>query len=222
MKNLRNYLPINQLADYIDVESIDNTALVNAERDIDNLCALFYQGINRPAVYYPYFVNNLSINNNQATTSEVLSPSGYFSLTVLEVLSGTNKGLRIFIDDSNLSNNQTILSFSDVNINETGLKAKLHQVAKFPRVADTSIIDGGYQKTIPEFLKEAVAYQYEFRSNNPDSFNNVNQLKSYSVDKESFSETFDTTSKKATDIEDLIAPATRSILDKQGLTVQNL
>lgn len=220
MESLRRYI-----ADQTELElylgtlsSFDNKELIRAERDIDKLIGNFYQGENRPAVYNTTQVYTAVLTTTTATIAG-LSPNndGYFDYCTIEIISGSKKGKRIAIS----SQSGSTLTFFDTQsgLSETS-KVKIFQEGKFPRVADTETDGGVYYKTIPEFLKEAVALQYSYRIAEGDNLNTEQVQSGYSVSRDSYSENFDNSKTKS--IEQRISPQAYDILADRGLTITTI
>jgi hypothetical protein len=208
------------VTDYVDTNStIDELVLRRAEIDIDNAVALFYQRRNRKFVYYEYDLDDVTLTTTTATSSQLNTANGYYDRTVLEIMSGADAGKRIFVkthvnDTLTFWNTQTGLSGTET--------CRLIQIGKFPRLADSDIANNTYYKIIPEFIKEAVAYQYKFRLDNPSIFTNPNPVSGYRVEQDRYSEQFDTSSKNERTIQDRIDPVAWDILSQHGLTTQSL
>jgi hypothetical protein len=215
----RRYLTTAELSDYISVDTPDILTLRQAEIDIDSVIPIFYQRGNRKFIYNPYDIPTLTIvDNNSATTTDLPNQSGFFSKTVLEILSGANAGTKIFISEANVAGNTTTLTFADTQSLTVGVVvAKIYQIAKFPRLIDYQLSNSIYYKTIPEFIKEAVAYQYQFRADNPAIFNITGKVTEAEVDQDQARVKFGDQSRTK---KDLISPVAWDILDSQGLTQQ--
>jgi hypothetical protein len=220
--NLRQYLPASEINNYVTVDTpIDLQVLRQAERDIDSVIAKFYQGINRPFITSYYDLDDCVLTTTTATTSQLGNADGFYSKTVLEIMSGANAGKRIYIASSTSSSGSSTLTFSDTQTGLTGtVSARLYQEGKFPRRIDVDNSNAGYYKVIPEFLKECVALQYKFRTDHPEVFNDTNVLSSYSVNQGQWSKNYDTNKKR--NIKDFTDPTAYNILNDLGLTAQTL
>jgi hypothetical protein len=129
------------------------------------------------------------------------------------ILSGANTGSRFAIR----SNTSNVLTYFDTNALSTGTEAvKIYQFGKCPMIKDKNYIGSNYNKTISEQIKEAVAYQYVFRTEN--DINVKNPVTSYSVSQDSYSEHFAVD--KPLSITERISPQAMDILG--GLTIQTI
>lgn len=220
MQSLRKYLKNqSELITYTGtLTNFDPDQLVRAERDIDKVVGVFYQGPNRKSILGITDVRNAVLTSTTATITD-LSPNNtdFYSYSVLEILSGSNKGMRIAIESQ--ANN--ILTYFDT---QTGLsetsKIRVYQEGKFPRLVDTWAEDSVYYKSIPEFIKECVALQYLYRVQEGTNLQTENVQSSYRVDEDSYQESFDTSTKKI--ITDRISPEALDILDSKGLTSNSI
>lgn len=198
--------------------SFDSDQLVRAEGDIDKVIASFYEGVNRPFLLGRPSVYSAVLTSTQATVTD-LSPinDGYWSRTVLEILDGSNAGLKIFI--SNNSSNILTFNSEQAGLSETS-NVKLYQEAKIPRNQDTLAKGTDYFKSIPEFIKQAVALQYQYRITEGQNLMNKQKVKSYGIDKASYSEDYDTGRNKT--MYDRVSPEALDILSDHGLIGQTL
>jgi hypothetical protein len=213
-QSLRRYLTFEQLQGYqpsVVVE--DNNILIEAEKDIDNIIANFYQGVFRKSFYTTLFFESVTLTPTTATISSSNFTNGELAYTVLEILSGANTGSRFAIR----SNTSNVLTYFDTNALSTGTEAvKIYQFGKCPMIKDKNYIGSNYNKTISEQIKEAVAYQYVFRTEN--DINVKNPVTSYSVSQDSYSEHFAVD--KPLSITERISPQAMDILG--GLTIQTI
>jgi len=182
--SLRNYLTVEELQDRRpNIAEVDLSVLEQAEKDIDLVTASFVEGANRKGYSSVLLLENVALNGTTATVPTLASTQGYYSYCILEVLSGANAGKRFFITTSN---NQTITLNVDSEITET-IVCKVFQLGKYPMAKDWWSANNVEYKTIAEEVKEAVAYQYEFRLANAGYLNNKYAQTGYSVSGDSFS-----------------------------------
>lgn len=222
-QSLRRYLTREELENYITLEDDFNVEnLRKAEIEIDNAIAVYYEGGNQKSINKKIMVENSKVTLN-ATTCIITGFSydnGYFINSVLEILSGADYGKKIFIKSDVKVDDTHTLTFFDAEVGLTGSEnIQLFQVAKFPRIFDCSIVDSNIYKSIPEFIKEAVANQYQWRLKNLDKIENAQLRTSYSVARDSYSESFG--DKRLSSI-DRLSPVAMDILDSEGLTIQTI
>lgn len=227
-ESLRRYIANQtELAEYVTIAgTFDAATLRKAELDIDKAVAIFYEGGYAPFLFGEILEvesSEIALTANNATLTGFGWQAGYLDRSVLEIRSGSDAGKRIFVESQTISGDDRILTFADT---QTGLSGspicRIYQEAKFPRVCDTEYTESTYTKTIPEWLKEAVALQYNFRVNNAQNLENVNQLSGYSVSKDSYSENFDTAPSGNSSIRDRLSPEAMDILDCYGLTAESI
>lgn len=176
-----------ELSERIPGVVVDEVVLSQAEADIDNIIGIFNEGGFRKAFWRPEFVGSVVITATTATLSSSNTTNGYYARTVLEILSGDNAGSRIFVDSS--VNN--VLTFESQTIAGT-FDCRIYQLAKAPFLVDSQSYNNNIYKTISEDIKQAVAYQYQFRLKNKNILDSNFATKKYSVDKDKYEEEFDT------------------------------
>lgn len=172
------------------ISSFDNEILIKAEIDVDNMIANFYQGAFSKFFLgsYTFESTDVVLTTTKATISNYTTTNGYFAYTVLEILSGANAGVRLAVKN----NTNNVLTFFDTNTGITGSEAiKIYQLAKAPFYSDTDLVEDTYFKTINEKIKEAVAFQYVFRSRKQE-LDELKAVSSYNVSSDSYSENYDT------------------------------
>lgn len=221
-EDLRRYITPAEITDYVSVSTpVDELVLRQAQKDIDNVIAKFYQGNNRPFLV-PYIdIDDCVLTSTTATSTQLANANGYYSKAVLEIMSGANAGKRIYIASSESNSGSSILTFGSTQTGLTGtVSARVYQEGKFPRSIDVDLSNTAYLKVIPEFAKECVALQYKFRIDHPEIFNDTNILAGYSVNKGGWSKNYDT--KKERQIKDFTDPTAFNILADLGLTTQTL
>lgn len=222
-ESLRRYLTQQELESYITLDdTFDAENLRKAEIEIDNAIASFYEGGNQKAIFNKIIVENTKVTLN-STTCVITGfghTNGYFSKSVLEILSGVNAGKRIFVKSDVKVNDTHTLTFSDEVVGLNGNESiALYQIAKFPRNIDCALVDSDIFKSIPEFVKEAVASQYAWRLKNLDALDNTQLRSGYSVARDSYSESFGGGRSSSSD---RISPTAMDILDSHGLTIQSI
>jgi len=197
------------------VTTFNLQTLIQAENDIDNLLARFFQGAFRKAIVTNYKYDTCLINASSATVTGLSADDGYYSKTVLEILSGANSGKR-FAVKSQTSNVLTLYETS--GLTNVTASVRIYQLAKAPFAKDMVSSNSTWNKIIDERIKEAVALQYDFREANPILFGSNYPVKEYQVSKDSYSEKYDTTSKAG--LIDRIHPDAYELL--KSLTTQSL
>lgn len=198
------------------ISSFDNEILIKAEIDVDNIIANFYQGAFSKFFLgsYTFESTDVVLTTTTATISNYTTINGYFAYTTLEILSGTNSGVRLAVKN----NTNNVLTFFDTNTGITGSPTiKIYQLAKAPFYCDTDLLEDIYFKTINERIKEAVAFQYVFRSKKKE-LDELKAVSSYNVSSDSYSENFDT-SKEIT-IKERFSPQALDVLG--SLAVQSI
>ena len=189
--SLRQYLTSDELLTRRpSLTTVDTAVLEQAEKDIDLLVANFYQGAFRKASLGEFIYSNVILNNLTATITNINQTVGYYSYCVMEILSGTKAGKSFLIK----ANSANVITFFKSTSSVETVAVKVYQLGKFPMAKDTNYFGNTVYKTIAEDVKEAVAYQYEFRLNNKDGLNNKYAQTSYSVSGDSFSSNFDVNS----------------------------
>ena len=219
MNDLRRYLTVQELQNRrgAGTPAVNSKLLDKAQRQIDSAIAVRIEGANAKSLVFPLIVKKALFNENICTiTSSQLT--GYYTRGTLEVLEGSFAGSRIFINSSIRVANTNNILFDTVTGLTGELDVKIYQYPKFPRKQDTQLVENVYQKTIPEFLKEAVELQYDYLERTNKRANQFN-VKSYSVARDSYSETF---GDERTSAIDRINPEALDILDSYGLTTQSL
>lgn len=221
LESLRRYLLETEFADY-NLADVDNYVLIQAERDIDNAVANFYQGSLAKFFLGTEIQDNVTLTTTTATLGNAQPSDNFYSYTVLEVMTGANASKKIAIQ-SNASN---VLTFFDTQAGLSGnVSVRVYQSGKFPMYRDTESLTNAFYKTIRQEIKQAIAEQYRFRLANPDLFANQTKVQSsYSTSASSWSESF-ATGKNGVDrisIRDLTAPIAMQILEEAGLTIQTI
>lgn len=221
--SLRRYLTQEELESYITLDDDFNAEnLRKAEIEIDNAIASFYEGKNSKAISNKIVAKKAQITLNSTTCviSNFGYPNGYFINSVLEILSGANSSKRIFVkSDVKVGDTHTLTFFDAVPGLSGSEDVQIYQIAKFPRNCDCALVDSDIFKSIPEFIKEAVANQYEWRLKNLDSLDNSQLRSGYSVARDSYSESFGGIRSSSID---RISPIAMDILDSHGLTIQTI
>lgn len=225
MEDLRRYI-VNEaeLGEYTIIENFSLLELIKAQADVDSLMSTFYEGSNRPFLFHRDFFSDeeTTLSSTNALISDSSQPNGFYDNTVLEILSGTNKGLRKYVTRSTLSGGTNVLTFADEEVGLSGNESvKIYQLAKFPRLQDTTQINSAYYKSIPEFIKQAVAFQYSYRISNSSSDESNSNLKSYSVAGDSFSKVLKGVN-EVTSINHSISPQAYNILQANGVLTQSV
>lgn len=167
MSSRRGYVSQAELAEYADV-TISNTTeaddqISQAEEQIDNYVG--YQN--------KFFSGKIEgIAQSGTTTSLVLDVDHFqnfnyvdwFKGMMIEIIGGTNAGLRRLITASDASGGITFEAFPSAIDNTSYYK--IWQIGKFPRVKDvavnSNVSPSQYYKSIPEAVKRATAAQVEY------------------------------------------------------------
>jgi hypothetical protein len=210
MESLRRYITDTELQDRgISAPSVFKT--IQAEREIDSIIKNFYQG-----PFAPVILGTTNFTGAVFTTTSVTLPethkSNFWDYSVLEITSGENKGELIFLTTSN----GALIQFAESQTITAGTyDCKIYQEGKFPRDVDTVIQDDACYKSIPSWVKDCVAYQYLFRENNSQLFNQNYATKSYSVNRANYSEEYAVDAPIKT--ENRISPDVLTILEARGM-----
>lgn len=213
--SLRQYLSKEELQDRRpNIAEVDLVVLEEAEKDIDLVTASFIEGANRKGYASTILLERVVLSGATATAPTLASSEGYYSFCVLEVLSGNNAGKRFPITTSN---NQTLTLKEDSGITET-IVCKVYQLGKYPMAKDWWSANDVQYKTISEEVKEAVAYQYEFRLANSGSLNSKYAQTGYSVSGDSFSTNYNPNIQNS--IKERISPQALDLLSR--FTTQSL
>lgn len=214
-QSLRRYLTKTELQERSNISSVDTLTLIQAEQDIDNILATRYQGYYRQFLVYEHIFDNITLTATTATLNGATATNGYFAYTTLEILSGNFAGNKYAVKN----NTNNVLTFWDTNTGLTGNAiGKVYQTGKAPFDGGSLYTSNTYFKSIDERIKQAVAFQYEFRNKNSKMFEKIYSTTSYLVDQDRYSENFDTQNKIT--IEQRISPQAIDILE--GLTSQTL
>lgn len=212
MESLRRYVTNTELEER-GIAAPETFKIIEAERDIDTVVKTFYEGPLSPFFDWLDYFDSVVFTTTNATLPQTFEQN-YFTYTVIEITSGANTGLVIPI----ASSNGTVVTFASTqSITPGTYSAKIYQEGKFPRLAESNNQNNVWHKTIPQWLKDCVAYQYSFRLNNAALFNNASPLSSYRVDGDSYSETFDTNSSFSYTKENRISPDALAILSSRGM-----
>lgn len=223
METLRSYI-----ADQTELEtytgsltSFSSRDLIRAEQDIDSIIGNYYEGVNRKfyANREVFESSKITLSSTTATIADNNNSSGFYSYCVLEILSGANKGLRKLVISSTLSGGNNVLTF---NVEEVGLTGSedilIYQIAKIPRIKDITSVSSSYYKSIPEFIKEAVALQYQFRLNNEATLTSSQTIKRERTARDSVEIEYSDSSSGSISTQSLISPQALSLLQDEGLT----
>lgn len=217
MESLRKYVTDQDLIERgIGAPSLPK--IIVAERDIDTVIKNFYENVNRKWLIGDLYYSDTVFTTTTATIGNTTYDDNYFAFTAIEIMSGANKGEVIGVASSEQSGSSTILTFNETQTITAGTyNAKIWQEGKFPRIIDVDSANQVYNKAIPTWLKDCVAYQYLFREANAQLFNTGFPTKSYRVQRDSYQEDFDTTSGYAFAIENRTSPDALSILSDKGM-----
>jgi hypothetical protein len=199
-----------------NIDSFDNDLLIKAEIDIDNIIANFYQGAFSKQFkgFETFESTKVVLTTTTATISDITVSNGYYAYTTLEILSGSNSGVKLAVKN----NTNNVLTFFNTNTGITGSETiKIYQTGKAPFYCDTNYLENTYFKSIDARIKDAVAFQYVFREKNKDLDQNK-ATTGYRVSQDEYSENFDTSIKNS--ITDRISPQALDIL--QSLTSQTI
>lgn len=189
--------------------NFDNQTLIKAELDIDNAIANFYQGGFSKALITKNSYE-ITLTNTTATIINKTFQDGYFSKTVVQLLGEEDK---VFFVKSSVNN---VLTFQDSQDLDGTYVALIYQLAKAPFYKDKFYKNNTIYKTIDNKIKEAVAIQYQYLSEN--SSTERYPISGYSVDGEDYSERYNT-DKMTTSI-DRLDPRAYDLI--AHLTVQSL
>lgn len=214
MPSLRQYTNksvIAQIAD-IDEANISDSLLNRAEMMIDSYIADFYEGS-----FSKIFKGEVWLETSNATftdTTLTITPNSgnsdnYWTYTVIELLSGSQKGLIIPV----ISSTGNVLTFDSVTGLTGQVACRIYQLGKFPMYKDCSTY-----KSIPREVIEAVAYQVEFM------LNEGKKLNKPSKKSESIGENYSYTNEDSAmdTIENRMSPIAKDILRNAGYTAQTI
>jgi hypothetical protein len=226
MESLRRYIKnLSELETYTGIlSSFDNLQLIRAEQDIDKLVGTFFEGAFAPSVFQTISAkpSEVTLTTTTATVQNLGYNTGYFDFCTLEILSGSNRGKRIAIETSTESGGTQTLTFFDTQTGLSGSPAvKIYQAGKFPMTQDVEIEDSIYYKSILDDVKQAVAYQYEYRVREGDSIDNVNTLTSWSRSKDSYREEYGDGSGQS-NATNRVSPQALDLLSSYGFTTQSM
>ena len=211
--NLRNYLTPAELQEYPPtLITVNNNILIRAEQDIDNIIATFTRGAYKKAIAGSTIYEVCAIDGFNATLQGFNGGNGYLSRTVLEILSGTQAGTRYFIS----AQAGNILTLSTDTALDATVAVKIYQFGKLPFSKDNNYLNNNFYKVIDQRVKEAVSYQYVYRTEN--DVDTKYPVDSYSVNGENYSESYSV--KEDNTIRERISPQALDILD--FLTTQSL
>jgi hypothetical protein len=220
MESLRRYVTSQDLINR-GIASPTTFKIIQAERDIDSAIKNFYEDVFRPfnLVDTSYSANNCTFTTTTLTIADFVTTNNYFAYSAVEILSGANKGRQIAIESSTSSGNQTVLNFFDTPqaITPGNYRARTWQEGKIPMIANCFLEDQTWEKVIPSWLKDCVAYQYLYRENNPGVFNSLYPQKAYEVDQDQYREEFDTSNTALLTVDNRTSPDALSILNTKGL-----
>lgn len=175
MTSRRNYLSLEELAEYADITIIDETEaydqISQAEELIDS-----YVGFQTRFV--PEVVQGLASAGGASTlTLETAHQNvyftDYFKGCEIEILGGVGEGQRRRINSSTYAGVLTTTDAWTTAPTSTSFY-KIYQLGKFPRLADGTLYSTNsvntFYKQIPEAVKRAVAAQVEYLVNMGASF----------------------------------------------------
>lgn len=212
-QSLRRYLTATQLQEYQpSITTVDNNTLIDAEIEVDLAIASFLENGYSKAFKNDDIYNNCLVNASTVTIPDFSFNDGYLSKTVVEILSGANSGSCFFVD-SQTSNVLTLIETS--GLTNVTCDIRVYQLAKAPFAKDCVLTNNKYYKVLDERVKQAVAYQYVYLTE--ENAVNTYAQTGYSVNGANYSENYDTS--KKTTIVDRLNP---KVLDVLGyLTIQS-
>jgi len=200
-------------------KQISQDTINQAEREIDDAIACFYGSVFAKSFQNKY-VYSAVLTTTTATISNLNYNTGYLQFTVIEILDGANKGKIIPIS----TNSGNVLTFLNTQTGLSGTVAvALYQAGKFPMYRDMQSLNSNYYKTIPDWLKEAVALQSQFIFENKQ--NDIPYIQAgESVDETNYTTNFLSSNGKIArkSIKDWLHPRALAILDGQNLTATGL
>lgn len=222
MNSLRKYL-LNEteLTKYLgSVSNYDEKILAKAEADIDKAVAMFYQGAYAKAINTDYVFEStrVTLTTTTATITNLGFSDGFFDYSVIEILDGDDRGVRVPVQ-THVGN---VLTYFDTTAGLSGnATVRVYQEGKFPMMGDRHVSAGKYFKLIPEHIKEAVAFQYQYRVNEGNNLDTEQKLSGWRRDKDSYSENYDNDEGERT-IRQRLSPQALDIIDSYGYTTQSI
>jgi len=222
MNSLRNYLTKEQLVERINLNlgDVNEIMLQQAETDIDNALAYFSAGAFRKCFVNKVIYENVTLTATSATIPNQAFTNGYLAYSVMEILSGSDVGKRIAIK----GNTSNVLDFLDSFVGLTGtVDVSIYQVGKFPMLRDVMAGTNKVYKTIPEFVKQAVALQYQFLGVKQTEISSAQKIISEELDEANYTVNYEGgLGTEVSLIEMRIHPQALDLLDQEGLTIQTL
>jgi len=214
MPSLRQYTTAAAISQIVAIDPADasNQIIDLAESMIDAYVSDFYEG-NFSKSYKGSLRLEPSQVNFTATTLTINSGGSntvdYFSYTVIELLSGANKGLLIPV----ISSVNNVLTFESVTGLTGQIACRIYQLGKFPMSSYFITY-----KSIPREVVEAVAYQVQFL------LEQGQRIYQTAKKSESIGENYSYTNEDSSGDTLLrrIAPLARDILEAAGYTAQTI
>jgi hypothetical protein len=167
MPTLRNYITRQDYATITgDTSEVNDQLIDQAETLIDQACAMFLGSTLQKSMNYEILEENSTTTATTATLSSTYT-TNYLKYCTVEVLNGSLAGSKACITSSSTNT----ITFEQIE-GLTGTTAiKIYQTGKFPMVKDVTTGSSVYYKSIPQEIKQAVAWQVKFILENGDLFN---------------------------------------------------
>ena len=161
--SLRKYLTTSEFTEITgNTDGVDERLIVQCESLIDQACADFLGSYLEKSVNYEILEEASTVTSTTATITNSYN-TDYFKYCIVEILNGAKTGQKSSITASS-SNSVTFDSITSL----TGVVAlKIYQLGKFPMLKDRTVGSNIYYKSIPQEIKEAVAWQCYYVLKNP-------------------------------------------------------
>jgi hypothetical protein len=203
---------------------VNQTYLANAESQIDNAIADFYEYGFSKALPLDLKFKNATIATNTITI-EGNYPINYLSRSIARLASNA---VNVYIDSSTSTSNSTTLTTSQDLTPYIGTEpfVVVRQIAKMPFLQDTYMLDNEYQKFLPAWLEQAVVDQYNHQSvlESEGFFEKNRKVTSEQVRRSNYSLDYadsDSANAYITAL-DFLAPSVLTKLESLGLTTQTI
>lgn len=187
---LRNYLSLADAQAQLPSAAVTLDRIDRAEQAIDDY-------VGSPNRHVPDTFQGLASSSTTKSLTDTNPASqlhiidGYFANCVIEIIGGTGKGQRRFIEDSNYNNRSVTITDAWDTAPDTTSFYRIYQLAKFPRGEDVFSRQDGlhYYKSIPDAIRQALFAQLEWMNAQGDAFfvGNSADVQSESVGNYSYS-----------------------------------
>lgn len=177
MASVRQYATIEEVEQFADVTSLDDTEFEDRISQAEELIDA-YVGFQQKHIRSIYHGQITALSNSNKTIADTSSSSSFaviddfFSYTVIELVSGNGAGQRGYVVSSDKDDKSITLRAAFSTTPAVGDVFKMYQLGKFPRIQDAYGGPNGdhYYKSIPDAVKRAVAAQVAFMIQQGDNF----------------------------------------------------